>query len=504
MLDIGIPEISVTAKYEDTDHRSIRYDAEASVRPSKCINLDCTSKLVPNRHDSTEYMLHDVKAEGKLSYINLRIRRYKCPDCGQVFPDEFTFFTKRQHITHRLKDEIITRCIKGETFRYIANDYVLDPNTVASIFKEYAAAHKEELSYEYTPEVLGIDEAHIDDHYRLVLTDIVKQRLLDIKPNNHQRTVVSYLRTLDPSICKCATMDFAPAYAKAVSIVLPKALIVIDKFHVVQEVNRCLDNVRKDIQNAYRAQGVDIRRFKRVKYLFMTNWEDLSASGMDKLSEWFREFYDLYDAYMCKESFRDIYITAKSKKQAVRMFDEWVESIPDFERFAPMRKTMHKRRDHILNYWDCPWTNAYTESTNNAIKKIEKAGRGYKFETLRERCLLEINHPKPDKFDPKTATYVQTVSAVPSKEKQSEKVRKLYAPDAKPVYKVKSSPYPKGSYGFMAPSKSPDMVCTYQPYNGSLGDYVEVYLEMHDSRHREESFQKRMLAYYERLRELNL
>ena len=57
-----------------------------------------------------------------------------------------------------------------------------------SFFKEYADFHKEELSYDYTPEVLGIDEAHIDDRYRLVLTDIVQQRLLDIKPNNHKRT----------------------------------------------------------------------------------------------------------------------------------------------------------------------------------------------------------------------------------------------------------------------------------------------------------------------------
>ena len=80
-------------------------------------------------------------------------------------------------------------------------------------------------------------------------------------------------------------MDFAPGYAKAVEQVLPEALIVIDKFHVVQEVNRCLDNVRKDLQRYYRSQGVDIRRFKRARNLFMTNWEDLSVSGCERLSD---------------------------------------------------------------------------------------------------------------------------------------------------------------------------------------------------------------------------
>ena len=46
--------------------------------------------------------------------------------------------------------------------------------------------------------------------------------------------------------------------------------------------------------------------------------------------------------------------------------------------------------------------------------------------------------------------------------------------------------------------------CVYKPYNGKLGDYLTVYLEMHDSRHREESFQNRMKMYYSRLKELNL
>ena len=68
--------------------------------------------------------------------------------------------------------------------------------------------------------------------------------------------------------------------------------------------------------------------------------------------------------------------------------------------------TMQSRKDHILNYWDYPWTNAYTESVNNAIKKIEKAGRGYKFDNLRDRCLLAINSPLPSKFNPREATYV--------------------------------------------------------------------------------------------------
>ena len=109
---------------------------------------------------------------------------------------------------------------------------------------------------------------------------------------------------------------------------LPKALIVIDKFHVIQDINRCLDNVRE--------QCIDIRRFKRAKYLFVTNWEDLTDNGHDRLNDWFNEFGELYDAYICKETLKDIYAYAETREQATAMYDSWLDSIPYFEKLEPM------------------------------------------------------------------------------------------------------------------------------------------------------------------------
>lgn len=481
MYDIGISEITITDKLEDSDHRSIKFMAQAANRPKACPNPDCKDAAIPTKHDSSQYLLHDVKTEGKLAFIDLKVQRYKCSCCGAVFADEFRFYRKRQHMTNRLKDEIVERCIKGETFRYIANDYMLDSKTVAAVFKEYAEAHKDELTNEYTPEVLGIDEAHIDDHYRLVLTDIVQQRLLDIKPDNKARTVKAYLRTLDKDICRCATMDFAPAYATAMKTILPDVTVVIDKFHAVQEVNRCLDNARRALQNRLRDEyGIDPRIFKRARYLFLTNWEDLTVDGATRLSEWFGEYPDLYDAYMCKETFRDIYITADDRVEATVMFDEWLDSVPPFAQFEAMHKTMTKRREHILNYWDYRWTNAYTESVNNAIKKIEKAGRGYKFKTLRERCLLEINRPKPEKFNPREASYTSVMMNLSN-----------VAEDAAAVSK------------YMKLSKIENADEIGVDFAFRLHDCLEIYFETHSSAARQrQSQQERLQHYHDKLKAL--
>lgn len=405
--DIGINEIVCTKRYEDILGQSIKYDAVAASRPSRCTNPKCLHEIKPHIHDSKHNTLKDIKAEGKIVVIDLEIRRYKCPDCGYVFPDEFTFYKQKAHITNRLKDEFVRRRLSGETFSYIARDYGVDDKTVAKAFSDYSDAHLDEELITYTPSILGIDEAHIDDHYRLVLTDVGNKKLIDIRKNNKQSTVTEYLRTLDQKVCKTVTMDFAKGYAYAVKKVLPDALIVIDKFHVIQEVNRCVDNVRKDLQNAYRREGYDIRIFKHSKNLFMANLEDLDDKGISALDRWFSAFPELYEAYMVKETLRDIYC-CKDYKTASEMLNDWIGHIPNYERFNAMKSTFIDRREHILNYFRCGATNAFTESTNNKIKNIEKLGRGYKFDVLRKICILSINKDIPESFCLKNAVYVES------------------------------------------------------------------------------------------------
>ena len=404
--NIGISEIICTKRLEDTKGISIKYEAETANPITVCSNPVCSHKHKPYKHSARYNLLSDVRSEGKLVFIHIKIQRYTCPDCGTLLRDTYTFFAPNAHITNRLKDEFIRRCLNGETFRYIARDYSVTDKTVAAAYKEYTDSHKDELALSYTPEVLGIDEAHIDDHFRLVLTDIKGQKLLDMKRDNKKPTVKAFLNTLDKDVCKCATMDMAPLYAACVSEVLPNTTIVLDRFHIIQEVNRCVDNKRREIINTAKENGIDTRKFKKSRYLFLANCEELKTDSIDKLIKWFIEYPDMYDAYMIKETLRAIYIIPMTKQQASEMFDLWLIGIPDWKQFSAMKKTFSLRKEHILNYWDYQWTNAYTESVNSRIKAIEKAGRGYKFETLRERCLLEINHPKPEKFDVKSAVYV--------------------------------------------------------------------------------------------------
>ena len=241
---------------------------------------------------------------------------------------------------------------------------------------------------------------------------------------------------------------------------------------MVQAINRHLDNFRKNAQKKY-VSGVDeAKRLKKCRHIFLANFEELSGNALDVLSDWFKRIPELYEAYMCKETFRDIYNQAITRDDAERLFDMWINAVPEFPEFEPMRNNMSERKEHILNYWLMGVTNAYTESVNNLIKKIEKAGRGYKFETLRERCLLEINAPERHIPHPRDVEFVEV--------------------DTDTYRTCNSKKYELGSAAV-----SPTI-------QGSVtfAERLELFLEVEDSKNRELDTVKRLAEYYRRLNKL--
>ena len=61
--------------------------------------------------------------------------------------------------------------------------------------------------------------------------------------------------------------------------------------------------------------------------------------------------------------------------------------------FGDCAKTMQNWSTGILNSFDCPYTNGFTEGVNNKIKVIKRNAYGYRnFERFRKRILHIFRH----------------------------------------------------------------------------------------------------------------
>ena len=103
-----------------------------------------------------------------------------------------------------------------------------------------------------TPKVLGIDEICLmkDDYHRkqpwAIIANGDKNTVMEILRNRSKTSVMEFLQSLkDPSKVEVATMDMWSGYRTAVNEALPKALVVVDKFHVVKMANEQMGSARK-------------------------------------------------------------------------------------------------------------------------------------------------------------------------------------------------------------------------------------------------------------------
>ncbi|MGV2528063.1 UNVERIFIED_CONTAM: transposase, partial [Bacillus thuringiensis] len=99
---------------------------------------------------------------------------------------------------------------------------------------------------------------------------------------------------------------------------------------------------------------------------------------------------ELGAAYRLKEGFYGIYEGSGSKQAAIAAYAAWNKAVvPEVrDAYADLIRAFTNWQPFILNYFEHPVTNAYTESLNSLIRVMNRLGRGYSFEALRAKILF--------------------------------------------------------------------------------------------------------------------
>lgn len=94
-------------------------------------------------------------------------------------------------------------------------------------------------------------------------------------------------------------------------------------------------------------------------------------------------------AYILKERFYKI-MESNDRETAKKLMSDWIlfaqnSKIPEY---GECTKTLANWRTGILNSFDVPYSNGFTEGCNNKIKVLKRNAYGYRnFERFRKRIL---------------------------------------------------------------------------------------------------------------------
>lgn len=245
------------------------------------------------------------------------------------------------------------------------------------------------------PKVLSIDEFKGDTEYgkfQCILTSPMEKQIVDILPTRSSSQIYNYLYGFPGrDRVKYVVMDMNKEYLRLSKQLFPQATVVIDRFHVVRYCTWALENVRKRVQKALPKE--ERIYFKRSRRLLLSHMDKLTAENKAAVERMLLVSRDLREAYLLKEVFYQFMaskdsVQAKAKLMGFRLHAH-IAQVPEFDACMTM---LQNWEPYILNAFDCPFSNGFTEGVNNTIKVIKRIGYGYRnFRNFRARILATVN-----------------------------------------------------------------------------------------------------------------
>ena len=338
-------------------------------------------------HDYRPSVIKDAPIMGKKTFLHYSKRRYHCDCCGKHFKETFNYLPHRCRITTRLNFLAINLLQHTLNVTSVAKQLGISASTVFRRMNDINFPKPSTL-----PTFLSIDEFKGNaggEKFQAILTDPKNHTVFDILPSRTQWKLTDYLRDFkNRKDVRYFIMDMNYAYREIAEAYFPNATIVIDRFHVVRYATWAFENVRKRIQKQMHPSKR--KYFKRSRKILLSHYRKLSDENRLALEIMLQQSNDLAVAYYLKEQFYD-FMASKTKDEANKKLRKFIISaqISNLKEFASCLTMLSNWSDYILNSFECPYTNGFTEGTNNKIKVIKRNGYGFRnFKNFRNRILL--------------------------------------------------------------------------------------------------------------------
>jgi transposase len=358
--------------------------------PRKPHVCPCCGHQTSYVHDYRCQTVKDIPAFGKHTSLILRKRRYRCHSCGKRFFEDNSFLPRYHRMTNRLASYIISKLSDVRSFTSVAREVNLSVATIIRIFDCINYGKPQKL-----PEVVSIDEFKGNtsgEKYQCILTDPVRHRILDILPARYNHKLTEYFGQLDRSQTKHFVSDMWSTYASIAQTYFKDSNYVIDKYHYIRQVFWAFEAVRKEEQKKFSKT----RRiyFKRSRILLNKRYQFLTPEQKQQVDLMLYASNRLLTAYFLKEQFFKV-LESSDSVSARTALSHWIMAAQNSElsRFVACGNTMVRWSKGILNSFDCPYTNGFTEGVNNKIKVLKRNAYGYRnFRRFRNRILHMFHH----------------------------------------------------------------------------------------------------------------
>ena len=351
---------------------------------SKCSRL--TSTIV----DVTPRVYRDLDFAGRCCYIEIDLRRFECKTCFHTFTQQPPFAQAHRRYTSRF-EEAIYKCCRETTGAYTAKLFIISDKTATEIYHSVAKQKQEVASLRPVTEI-GVDEIAMHKGHQdfvLIITDFTNRRVLEVLPDRKKATLEACMKGWSEDFrlnIRSVAVDLWGAYRSVAESLLPNAIVVADRFHVMMNLNKALDACRK--QEKRKSNNSEV--WKNAKYAVLRNQEDLGEEQARTLESVLNISPTLQICYDLKERFRAMFNTCTVPSEARKGMHAWILDVIrwDTQEYYRFVKTLLNWEDNVLNYFLERMSSGFVEGVNNKIKLIKRKAFGFcNFENFRTKVI---------------------------------------------------------------------------------------------------------------------
>ena len=342
-------------------------------RRCKLISRARTSKGRRNRQ------WRDIPAGGLAVVLHYRPREISCPTHGRR-QENIPWAAAKARSTLRLECLLLRLC-KVMPQKEAAGELGIPDSTVCDML------HRIITRYRGNHRIRGLKNLGIDEisykrrHcYLTIVYDLDRHCVVWAGVGKGRKTIDIFFEEVlsrgQKARVETACCDMSRAYMGAIEDHLPKAVLVLDRFHIVKAVNEAVDEVRRQ---RWRAVDAATRReFKGLRFILLKNCRNRTPSERRVLADLERADRRMFRACVLKDELSHFW-TYTYLANAEKFLGKWCTKTLR-SRIEPMRRFVHTLREH----WDGVFasvtgiTNAAAEGINRILRMTKNRASGFR------------------------------------------------------------------------------------------------------------------------------
>jgi len=334
------------------------------------------------------------------------MRRVDCKTCNKVVVEQVPWATGKSPVTKQFA-VFLAHWARKMSWKETAVAFRVSWDIVADAVTwivHWGLEHRELDNIT----AIGVDEIqyHNGQNYLTLVYQIDKycRRLIWIGKERKKQTLHAFCDFLGDQRCKevqFVCSDMWKPYISVIADRLSEAVHILDRFHIVANLNKAVDEVRRTEVKKLKDDNKPAY-LKKSRWLFLKKKKNVRGYARVRLRELLNMNLRTVKAYLFKEDFDHLW-TYKSSAWASIFIDDWTRdvmrhrSLPELKKFA---RTIRQHKELILNYFYAKksFSSGIVEGFNNKAKLTIRKSYGFRNDKLREIALYHTlgNLPVPD------------------------------------------------------------------------------------------------------------